>query len=105
MNDPSECWCPLIYRISRFFPYIWFFSSRTIRKLQECDAHDNVLVVAAHDTSLLSVADFFPRRANDFAAKGWVRQARWAFLKDFAEAVGYEGEIVNKYDFSPVKRN
>ncbi|KAI0146778.1 beta-lactamase-like protein [Pestalotiopsis sp. NC0098] len=77
----------------------------TIRKLQECDAHDNVLVVAAHDTSLLSVADFFPRRANDFAAKGWVRQARWAFLKDFAEAVGYEGEIVNKYDFSPVKKN
>ncbi|KAI4598544.1 hypothetical protein KJ359_002955 [Pestalotiopsis sp. 9143b] len=77
----------------------------TIRKLQECDAHDNVLVAAAHDTSLLGVADFFPRRANGFAAQGWVRRARWAFLKDFAEAVGYEGEIVNKCDFSPVKKN
>ena len=23
------CWCPLIYRISRFFPYVRFFPSRT----------------------------------------------------------------------------
>ncbi|KAF3016103.1 hypothetical protein E8E14_001944 [Neopestalotiopsis sp. 37M] len=77
----------------------------SIKKLQECDAHDNILVVPTHDTTFLTVADFFPLYANDFAAKGWVKQARWAFLKDFAEAVGYEGEIANPYDFSPVVKN
>lgn len=77
---------------------------RSIEKLQEYDAHDNILVVPAHDASLLSIVDFFPNSANDFAKKGWVRKARWAFLRDFAEAVGYEGEITDKYDFSPVKK-
>lgn len=74
----------------------------SIRKLQELDAHDNILVVAAHDSSILDVAEFFPRPANDFAREGWARRARWAFLKDFAEAVGYEGEITGKHDFSPL---
>lgn len=76
----------------------------SIKKLQECDAHDNILVVPAHDASLLSVAEFFPKSANEFVKKGWVKQARWAFLKDFAEAVGYDGEIANKYDFSPLAK-
>lgn len=73
----------------------------SIRKLQEYDAHENMLVVAAHDASLLHVVDFFPKLANDFAKKGWVEQARWAFLQDFAEAVGYDGEVVGKADYSP----
>lgn len=76
----------------------------SIRKLQEYDAHENILVVAAHDASLLHVVDFFPKRANDFAKRGWVKQARWAFLQDFAEAVGYDGEIVGKADYSPVAK-
>ncbi|KAI0125606.1 beta-lactamase-like protein [Xylariales sp. AK1849] len=74
----------------------------SIKKLQECDAHDNILVVPAHDESLLRVAEFFPKLANGFVKKGWVKQARWAFLKDFAKAVGYQGELVGKTDFSPV---
>ncbi|KAI1862957.1 hypothetical protein JX265_009003 [Neoarthrinium moseri] len=73
----------------------------SIKKLQECDAHDNILVVPAHDESMLSVADFFPKSANNFSEKGWVKQARWLFLRDFARAVGYEGELVGKVDFSP----
>jgi glyoxylase-like metal-dependent hydrolase (beta-lactamase superfamily II) len=77
----------------------------SIRKLQECDAHDNILVVAAHDITILNVVDFFPKPANDFAKKGWVKQARWAFLQDFAEAVGYEGELVGKHDFSAAKKS
>jgi glyoxylase-like metal-dependent hydrolase (beta-lactamase superfamily II) len=76
----------------------------TIKKLQECDAHDNILVVAAHDEFLMDVVDYFPRTANDFVRKGWVKQARWAFLKDFARAVGYEGEVVGKHDFSPLSK-
>ncbi|KAK3332947.1 beta-lactamase-like protein [Cercophora scortea] len=65
---------------------------RTIGKVQEGDAHDNVFVVAAHDETLLDVVDFFPATANDFVKKGWVEKARWLFLRDFADAVGYQGE-------------
>jgi hypothetical protein len=31
--------------------------------------------------------DFFPKYANGFMQKGWVKEGRWLFLKDFAQAV------------------
>ena len=74
---------------------------RTIQKMQEADgqAEENIFVVVAHDETLLNVVDFFPAKANDFTKKGWVRKARWRFLSDFAEAVGYEGDVVGKRDW------
>ncbi|KAH7034754.1 beta-lactamase-like protein [Microdochium trichocladiopsis] len=65
----------------------------SIRKVQEADAHSNILVVAAHDQSLLDIVDFFPARADEFAEKGWVQKARWAFLMDFARSVGFDGDL------------
>ncbi|KAI1335981.1 beta-lactamase-like protein [Xylariaceae sp. FL0016] len=65
----------------------------SIKKLQELDAQSNVLVVPAHDVTMLSVVDFFPKPANSFMEKGWVQKTRWAFLADFARATGYEGKI------------
>lgn len=62
-------------------------AERTIEKVMEADANDEVLVVMAHDDSLLDVVDFFPKYANDFKSKGWVEKGRWLFLKDFAAAV------------------
>jgi hypothetical protein len=59
----------------------------TIEKVVEADARDEVLVVMAHDESLLPVMDFFPKYANDFMQKGWLTEGRWLFLKDFAKAV------------------
>jgi hypothetical protein len=59
----------------------------TIGKVIEADARDEVLVVMAHDESLLPVMDFFPKYANGFMQKGWVKEGRWLFLKDFAQAV------------------
>ena len=59
----------------------------TIEKVMEADAQGKVLVVMAHDDSLLPVMDFFPKSANDFMTKGWVEKGRWLFLKDFAKAV------------------
>lgn len=62
---------------------------RTVSKLQELDARDDVFVVLAHDQSLFGVVDFFPAGTADrFVEKGWVERARWGFLRDFAEAVG-----------------
>ncbi|KAK3938540.1 beta-lactamase-like protein [Diplogelasinospora grovesii] len=65
----------------------------TIRKLQEADVQEYVLVAAAHDDTLLDVVDFFPQKMNDFVKKGWVQKARWRFLRDFAEAVGYKEKM------------
>lgn len=62
-------------------------TARTVEKIQEADAHDRVLVVLAHDQNLLPVLDFFPKYASGFASKDWVGRGRWAFLKDFKEAL------------------
>lgn len=61
----------------------------TIDKIIEADAQDEVLVVMAHDDSLLPVLDFFPKYANDFKQKGWAEEGRWLFLKDFAKAINH----------------
>ncbi len=65
----------------------------TITKVQEADVAENVFVVLAHDQYLLGVVEFFPRSANDFMQKGWNKESRWKFLKDFAQAVGWEGKV------------
>lgn len=78
---------------------------RTIQKLQEADVRDDILMVAAHDETMLDVVDFFPKQANNFMKKGWVRQARWKFLMDFAKAVGYEGKLDGKRDWDPPRRS
>jgi len=63
--------------------------TRTVSKLQELDARDDVFVVLAHDQSLFGVVDFFPAGTADrFVEKGWVERGRWRFLRDFAGAVG-----------------
>lgn len=59
----------------------------SISKLQDVDALDEVLVVIAHDKSLLSVLEFFPKYADKFYEKGWAKDGKWLFLKDFADAM------------------
>ncbi|KAJ9165819.1 Metallo-hydrolase/oxidoreductase [Coniochaeta hoffmannii] len=68
---------------------------RTMEKIQEADIAENVLVALAHDKSLLGVVDFFPKQANDFMKKGWNLQTRWRFLKDFATAVHWNGQVAD----------
>lgn len=64
----------------------------TIEKLQAAD-RDNILVVVAHDQTLTGVVDLFPKTANRFLEKGWTKKLRWLFLRDFANATGYEGVV------------
>lgn len=55
--------------------------------MQEADANDKILVIIAHDKTLLPVLDFFPKSVNDFASKDWVEKGRWGFLQDFKTAL------------------
>ena len=56
-------------------------------KLQEWDAHENVLIVMAHDLSLKGFLSFFPEKANDWMAKKVKEESRWHFLHDFTTAI------------------
>jgi glyoxylase-like metal-dependent hydrolase (beta-lactamase superfamily II) len=75
-------------------------AQRSIDKVQEADAHETILFVPAHDETLRGVIDFFPATIDDFATKDWVVRSRWAFLKDFSEAVQWDGEVEGRTDWS-----
>jgi len=55
---------------------------RSIEKLAEFDACEEVFSVVAHDMSLFDVVEFYPARANEWKAKGWGREGRWRFLRE-----------------------
>ena len=58
-------------------------ATRSMRKMAEIDANENVLVLLAHDPEMKGVVDFWPRTLNDWKSKGWKEKLKWAFLKDF----------------------
>jgi hypothetical protein len=75
---------------------------RTVEKLQEADAHDNVFVVAVHDEALLDHVVFFPYgKMNASIEKHWVERVRWQHLRDFAEAVGKQDHEVGRRKWGP----
>jgi len=63
---------------------------RSIDKLAAFDGLENVWTIFAHDPSLLGIADFFPKRANDWKQKGWGRETHWRFLTSFVPPENYE---------------
>jgi glyoxylase-like metal-dependent hydrolase (beta-lactamase superfamily II) len=56
---------------------------RSIEGLMEFDADESVFSVIAHDMSLFDVVEFYPRGANGWKEKGWGREGRWRFLREF----------------------
>jgi glyoxylase-like metal-dependent hydrolase (beta-lactamase superfamily II) len=64
----------------------------TIRGLQEFDAHEKVLMVVAHDSSLLEVMTFFPETMERWFEEGVGSRGHWRFLGDFEEAIDAEAE-------------
>ena len=58
-------------------------TGETIAKVQALDAREDVLVVMAHDQSLMDVVRFWPERANGWLREGWKGRGLWGFLGDF----------------------
>jgi glyoxylase-like metal-dependent hydrolase (beta-lactamase superfamily II) len=58
----------------------------TIEKLKAFDGRDDVLIVIAHDSTLLDVMDFFPKDMNGWKAKDWADRGRWLFLRELGKA-------------------
>ena len=61
-------------------------ATRSIEKLYEFDAHDNVFVNIAHDMTIYDVVEYYPKTANGWSQKGWKQDGRWRFLQDLEEA-------------------
>lgn len=67
-------------------------AQESIEKMEDFDAHENVLTIFAHDQTLLDVVGFFPKEtANDWKEKGWREKGLWKFLRDFEKAVNEAG--------------
>jgi glyoxylase-like metal-dependent hydrolase (beta-lactamase superfamily II) len=66
-------------------------AAQTCGWMQEFDANDNIFVIIAHDKTLLDPQigiEWFPNGTlNDWKAKDYAYQVRWAFLKDLASAL------------------
>ncbi|PVH95102.1 Metallo-hydrolase/oxidoreductase [Periconia macrospinosa] len=63
-------------------------AQETIEKLKVFDGRDDVLIVIAHDATLLDVMEFFPKDMNNWKGKRWADRGRWRFLEDFMKAEG-----------------
>ncbi|PQE08740.1 metallo-beta-lactamase superfamily protein [Rutstroemia sp. NJR-2017a BVV2] len=62
-------------------------AQETIEKMIEVDASDEVLVIMAHDDTLLEIVDFFPKEVDAGKIEEWGEKGRWLFLKDFVGAL------------------
>lgn len=71
------------YNIVQGFSHDHDEAVRSIRKLEEFDASDDVLVCIAHDHTLLGNIDFYPETINDWKAKKYSDKVRWTFCGDF----------------------
>lgn len=54
-----------------------------IHKLKAFDCSAEVLVIVAHDASLLGVLPFFPSKITDWDSYNYKAHGTWLFLKDF----------------------
>ena len=60
----------------------------SITKMGDFDAHENILTMIAHDSTMVDVVGTFPdTKANDWKSKGWREKGLWKFLMDLEEAV------------------
>ncbi|KAJ9138025.1 Beta-lactamase-like protein [Coniochaeta hoffmannii] len=58
-------------------------AAQSISKLMDLDADERVLVLIAHDPSLMATIPFFPEGTlNDWHTSGWKSRLRWQFLSE-----------------------
>jgi glyoxylase-like metal-dependent hydrolase (beta-lactamase superfamily II) len=55
-------------------------SQHSADKLASFDGEKFILTILTHDSSLLDVVDFFPRKANEWKEKGWKKEGHWRWL-------------------------
>ena len=82
-KDPTKPF----YQVQEKFPHDLQKCNWTIDGLMEFDAHPNVLMLMAHDETVLDILDLYPKQLNDWKEKDVATKAKWRFIDDFSEAV------------------
>ncbi|KAJ1709910.1 hypothetical protein NYO67_7942 [Aspergillus flavus] len=59
----------------------------SLDKMTVFDGSANVLIIIAHDASLLDILPFFPKKITDWNVEGYKEAGAWRFLKDFSGAI------------------
>ena len=77
------------YHVTKSFANDKEVADWTIDGLGEFDAHENVLLLAAHDDAVVDPPqlDFYPQPLNDWYKKGIAKKVKWMFLGDFEDAM------------------
>ncbi|KAK4541155.1 hypothetical protein LTR36_008229 [Oleoguttula mirabilis] len=77
------------YNVTKSFAHDKEVADWTIDGLGEFDAHENVLLLVAHDDAIVDPPqiDFYPEPLNDWHEKGVGEKVKWLFLGDFEAAV------------------
>nr|POE50733.1 cytochrome p450 monooxygenase mpade [Quercus suber] len=77
------------YEAAKDFSYDKDLAEWTSAGLGEFDAHENVLVLLAHDDAVVDPPqfDFYPKQLNDWHSQGIGAKIKWMFLGDFEATV------------------
>lgn len=77
------------YKLTKTFPHDKPTAEWTLDGMGEFDAHDNILVLVAHDDAVVDppLFDFYPKTVNDWHQKDVAKKVKWLFLGDFEGAV------------------
>ncbi|KAF2772845.1 hypothetical protein EJ03DRAFT_324393 [Teratosphaeria nubilosa] len=77
------------YYVTRYFADDKEMADWTIDGLTEFDAHENVLLLLAHDDAVVDPPEFdmYPKSMNDWYEKGIAKKVKWLFVRDFEEAI------------------
>ncbi|QIW95226.1 hypothetical protein AMS68_000744 [Peltaster fructicola] len=87
--NPDQSATKPFYHVTKSFAHDKPVADWTIAGLGEFDCQDNVLLIVAHDDSLVDPPqlEFYPKSINDWHSKGVARRVKWLFLSDFEGAV------------------
>jgi hypothetical protein len=66
-------------------PYDVDMARKALKSVEKFDADENIMLIMAHDWTLLDVMQFWPEAANQWQESHWKERGRWEFLKDLVK--------------------
>lgn len=73
--------------INHGHPYDAEMAQRSLKLMEPFDADEKILVIAAHDHTLVPYLEYWPKESNGWHEAHWKELNRWEFLKDFTKII------------------
>jgi len=91
------------YNVTASFAHDKGLADWTIAGMGEFDAHENVMLLTAHDEHIVApepAINLFPEPLNQWYENGAAKKTKWLFLKDFDGAVDAKAERRGAFTWS-----